>query len=108
MRHPIAPLFCTLLAPGLHAQALDVPIIKNCVDSQAACYPTSTVTGLRADGDGFLSVRTGPGSDFRKIGELVNGDVVAVISSQGRWRGVELRDKTFGWVHGNWLTDLAG
>ncbi|MEL6914813.1 MAG: SH3 domain-containing protein [Pseudomonadota bacterium] len=108
MRLSIPLIFLTFLAHAVHAQTLDVPIVVDCVDDQAACYATSTVTGLRADGDGFLSVRTGPGSEFRKIGELVNGDVVTVITVQGPWRGVELPGGSLGWVHGNWLSDLAG
>lgn len=90
------------------AQQLVVPIVKDCVDGQAACYATSRVTGLDPNGDGFLAVRSGPGSDYQMIGRLVNGDVVTVITSQGKWYGVELENGSFGWSHSNWLAPLAG
>ena len=103
-----ALILLTLSATTVHAQQLAVPIVKDCVDGQAACYPTSRVTGLDPNGDGFLAVRSGPGSGHQMIGKLVNGDVVTVITVRGKWYGIELRDGSFGWSHSNWLTPLAG
>ena len=108
MRFILVFLFFTFSLSVASAQKLSVPIIKDCTDGQAACYATSQVSGLKANGDGFLAVRTGPGSNYRMIGKLRNGDVVTVISFRGKWRGVELRNGSFGWVHSNWLSDLAG
>ena len=107
LRNSAMAIVLALVAPAT-AQQLDVAIVADCVPGQAACYATSRVAGLKSGGDGFLAVRTGPGSDFRKIDELYNGDVVEVIEFAGKWRGVRYRDGRLGWVHSNWLRDLAG
>lgn len=91
-----------------YSQQLSVPIVKDCVDDQAACYATSRVAGLDPNGEGFLAVRDGPGSNYQMIGRLVNGDVVTVITARGNWFGIELEDGSFGWSHRNWLAPLAG
>ena len=113
MRLSLLPVLAVLAASApfavgaVYAQALDIPIVDDCVADQAACYATSQVAGLDPNGDGFLAVRTGPGSDYRMIDRLHNGDVVEHITSQGPWRGVRYGGRK-GWVHGNWLQDLAG
>ena len=108
MRYSL-PILCVAFSLSLaNAQQLSVPIVKDCTDGQAACYGTSQVTGLKVDGDGFLAVRAGPGSNYQMIEKLRNGDVVRVISFKGKWCGVELSNGSFGWVHSNWLSDLAG
>ncbi len=91
-----------------HAQQLDVEftIIE---DDQAAGCAGSMVDGLQPGGDGFLAVRTGPGTEFRQIDKLQNGDMVRTCEMHGPWVGVyygEPRQK--GWVHGNWLVHVAG
>jgi Bacterial SH3 domain len=110
------------------AQILDVTIFEHGSDGRMASCFTSTVSGLEANGDGFLAVRSGPGAQFRKIGELHNGDVVTAYDTKGEWYGVmygrsqggcdfweeegKLRplgyDGEKGWVHSHWLKDLAG
>ncbi|MEO1397900.1 MAG: SH3 domain-containing protein [Pseudomonadota bacterium] len=108
MKYLLSVLALFLTVASSSAQQLAVPIVKDCVGGQAACYATSQVAGLKATGDGFLAVRTGPGSNYRMIGKLRNGDVVSVIAFRGKWRGVELRNGTLGWVYSRWLRDLAG
>ncbi|WP_082444823.1 SH3 domain-containing protein [Roseibium aggregatum] len=88
------------------AQTLDVPFNTYCPpDSEAACFGVATVMGLNPNGgDGFLAVRTGPGSDFRKIGEVYNGDRVGTYERRGNWYAISFGpDNRLGWVHGNWL-----
>ena len=53
---------------------------------------TGYVVGVRplnqydhANGNGFLAVRTGPGTGFNQIGELYLGDEVSVWDRQGNW-----------------------
>ena len=53
---------------------------------------TGYVVGVRpvsqynhAAGNGFLAVRTGPGSKYRQIGELYAGDEVSVWNRSGNW-----------------------
>ncbi len=103
-------VFALLLVFGVpvSAQQLDVEfsIIE---DGQAAGCAGATVTGLDPNGDGFLSVRTGPGTQFRKIDELYNGSTVRTCAKQGKWWGVYYGSpRRKGWVHGNWLGNWAG
>lgn len=102
---------------------LDVPILERGGDGQAANCASSRVSGLKSDGDGYLSVRSGPGTQYRKIDELRNGDAVFVFEVNGDWAGVvyntsnvacsaretaPVRYEQRGWVHRNWLEDVAG
>jgi len=105
------------------AKELDVPVLEHGGDGQAANCASSVVAGLKAGGDGFLAVRSGPGTDYRQIDELHNGDVVYTYDQKGDWIGIaydvssiECASKTTrpipydkkGWVHGAWLRDIAG
>lgn len=92
------------------AQQLDVKIEVMESDGQAAVCGSSRVEGLNPNGDGFLAVRTGPGSNYRKIDQIYNGDIVADCNRRGKWHGIFYgpnRTKK-GWVHGNWLVWVAG
>ena len=53
---------------------------------------TGNVVGVRpisqynhAAGNGFLAVRSGPGTGYTQIGELYLGDEIAVWERQGNW-----------------------
>ena len=102
---------------------LDVPILEHAGDGQMANCMSSMVSGLQADGDGFLAVRSGPGTQHQKIDELHNGDIVIIFESRGEWAGVVYRTSNVrcsstttrpvtyekkGWVHTNWLKPVAG
>ena len=115
MRHFFISRFwpaCVLAIAGgqSQAQALDVGFSTYCPpNSQAACFASSIVDGLDPNGDGFLAVRTGPGTDYPMIDMLYNGDVVIVHTGSGPWVGVSYGDgQRLGWVHRNWLIDGAG
>ncbi|MBJ3763319.1 SH3 domain-containing protein [Maribius pontilimi] len=117
-----------ILAHSAAAADLDVPITEMAGDGRAATCAGSIVAGLDPAGDGFLAVRSGPGTNYRKIDELRNGDVVNVFEGVGPWVGVtygrvsdgwpdpcantgparRVRDSQKGWIHSNWLEDLAG
>ncbi|EAQ02887.1 hypothetical protein OB2597_15935 [Pseudooceanicola batsensis HTCC2597] len=105
------------------ANDLDVPITENPYrDCEAAWYSIGQVQGLNPDGDGFLSVRSGPGSHFRKLDEVYNGDRLTIYEARGDWFGVVYRDdgsdfgcsttprplpyRFKGWVHRNWVRVL--
>ena len=91
------------------AQVLDVPFSDKGGDGQAAWCASSTVTGLDPNGDGFLAVRSGPGTQYRKIDEIYNGDIVSTCDSRGPWVAIVFGpSKRKGWVHGRLLKDLAG
>lgn len=116
----------SLSAPPLAAQTLDVPIYEYEADGQTANCAGGTVMGLKAGGDGFLAVRTGPGTKYRKIGELHNGDRVTIFGGQDGWLAVlvpngqidqrdacqrvgpqrRLSSSGLGWVHRRWVGDI--
>jgi len=106
----LATVACVVLtACAASAQSLDVPVTA-IPDTQAAGCASSTVSGLDPSGDNFLAVRSGPGSQYRKLDELHTGDVVRTCDRQGDWIGIyypNLNGRS-GWVHGSYLTDLAG
>lgn len=105
-------LAAAMLTPSLGVtQSLDVPfgMTGQCGDTR--------VVGLDPNGDGFLSVRSGPGSDYRKLDQIYNGDNVRVFSEQWPWVGIVYGSIPNwgsgqcgipsgirrGWVHTNWL-----
>lgn len=97
-----------LLAGPVRAQQLDVEFAI-AEDGQAAGCAGSQVAGLDPNGDGFLAVRTGPGTGYRKIDQLYNGDLVRTCARSGSWIGVYYgQPRRVGWVHGKWLVDGAG
>lgn len=75
-------------------------------DAQAAGCLAAPVTGLDPNGDGFLAVRTGPVTSYRKIDQLYNGDLVRTCARSGAWVGVYYgKPRRVVWVHGKWLVD---
>lgn len=46
------------------------------------------VRGLKALGDGFLAVRSGPGTGFAERDRLGNGRTVTVFEQRGDWAGI--------------------
>lgn len=97
-----------LAAAPIGAQSLDVPFDTYCPpDAQAACFGAATVMGLDPKGDGFLAVRTGPGSQYPMIARIHNGDRVGVYGARGDWSAISFGpDKRLGWAHRNWLGDF--
>lgn len=123
MKRILTALVLSVLPVTAQANNLDVPIIENPYrDCQAAWYSIGQVHGLKAGGDGFLAVRSGPGSNYRKLDEIHNGDRVEIFEAKGSWFGVVYRDsgerypcsttprhlpyKYKGWVHKNWIKVL--
>jgi hypothetical protein len=70
------------MAGGAQAQLatrspIDVPIYAGGKPDADACQSTGDIIGLSPRGDGFLSVRSGPGDrSFREIDRLRNGQHV--------------------------------
>lgn len=117
-------LAASVFVPASLAQDLDVPIVERAQEDLDTCA-LGQVVRLKADGDGFLAVRTGPATKFRKIDELHNGDQVWIFDQRGEWFGVaydvkELscspieRDRPLpdhgksGWIHSKWVDVIAG
>lgn len=83
------------------------------VRAQGAAEPWEAgclVQGLDPDGDGFLSVRTGPGSQYREIARVTNGDALFIDTRKcrGNWcfaEGAsidERRTTLTGWFYTAW------
>lgn len=113
-----------LLSSAALSQSLDQQIIERSEGDLDTCL-LGEVAGLKANGDGFLAVRSGPGSKFNKLDEVYNGDFVWVFASAGKWLGIVYgvdnvdcspisQDRVLnkpgrkGWVHRNWVREIAG
>lgn len=106
------------------AQSLDVPVMERADDGLDTCA-FGQVVGLKADGDGFLSVRRGPSTSYESFDQLKNNDKVWLFEEKDGWYGVvygvdELTcspvdkdrpvetDGKIGWIYGKWVEVLAG
>jgi uncharacterized protein YraI len=79
-------LFSTT-AMGQHVRKIDVPVMIN-ADAEDACS-NGEIVGLDPKGDGFLSVRSGPGGPpYSEIDHLFNGSQVYICGHQGSWYSV--------------------
>jgi hypothetical protein len=122
-------IIASALALGSPAPSqIAVPIFVEGGTGLDACASVGVVAGLKADGDNFLAVRAGPGTDHVLLDKLVNGDRVFICGEQGPWLGI-VYSKTerdcgisspwpqsraytgpclSGWVHRNWIQLMAG
>ena len=56
-------------------------------------------------GDVLLNVRTGPGPEFRPLGAITTGDLVAVLQQGDGWTRVRTEKLGEGWIPGGFLQD---
>ncbi|PNG26906.1 S1C family serine protease [Methylocella silvestris] len=71
-----------------------LPFVIGGDESPLACRYEGKIFGLDPQGDGFLSVRSGPGgARFKEIDRLYNGDDVYVCASNGPWLAVIYSEK---------------
>ncbi len=106
------------------AQTLDIEVMERADDGLDTCA-YGQVSGLKHDGDGFLSVRRGPGTIYKAFDQLKNHDKVWLFEEKDGWYGVVYgvddqncspieKDRPVdtqgkkGWVHGKWIELLAG
>src|SRR4051812_2488679 len=81
-----AALSCAAAAEG---RKIDVPIMLGGNEKFDACSSEGQIVGLKPGGDGFLSVRSGPGArPYREIDRLYNGNRVAICDDDGPWYAV--------------------
>src|SRR5438132_1015418 len=82
-------LAATFAAPAPFASAqrrIDVPVILGGSPNLDACGGVGQIVGLDPYGDGFLSVRSGPGGrPYSEIDRLYNGNRVHVCGNRGPW-----------------------
>ena len=77
-------------------------------NTSASGGETARVTGIAAND--VLNVRSGPGTNFRKVGALANRDRVKILQCQTqgstRWCEIEMMTdmRERGWVNGRYLT----
>jgi len=120
----IAILGTSMGPVAAQAQQLDVPVMEYASADLDTCS-LGKVANLKADGDGFLAVRSGPGSKYTKLDEIYNGKKLWLFDDKGEWLGVVYdapdlsclpidADRPVpyegkkGWVHKKWVEFLAG
>ena len=102
MKRPLVIALALTCAAPLEAQNIVPPQGERITDT--GCL----VTGLDPNGDGFLALRTGPGSHYQQIGSLHNGDAAYMRACLGKWCYVENgahngREARFrGWIYTAW------
>lgn len=119
--------------PSSVSARIDVFVMAGGQPSLDACPGVGEVSGLNPRGDGFLSVRSGPGgSSFREIDRLYNGQRAYVCDQRGPWLGVVYETQAqggvsgcgvmtpwglrqpytgpcrYGWIHSNYLRPIGG
>ncbi|TCP22718.1 SH3 domain-containing protein [Rhodovulum adriaticum] len=103
----------TLAAAALVALAGLPAIAADCTGHVVGVKPITHYN--HAAGNGFLAVRTGPGTNFPQLGELYLGDEFWVVDRQGKWFLVDCmtgrcRDPLWGaanpmgWVYGSYIS----
>ncbi|MAQ84722.1 SH3 domain-containing protein [Psychromarinibacter halotolerans] len=91
-----------LFATAVNAQQIYVP--PGPYSNDSGCL----VQGLDPNGDGFLALRAGPGTNYAQIGSLHNGDAAYLRKCEGRWCYVENgaiggQEARFrGWIYTAW------
>jgi hypothetical protein len=88
----LAALALACLPLAASAQQRHVPVIAGQNAGYDACGTVGVVRGLDPQGgDGFLAVRAGPSSNYAKLDELYNGNLVYICDQSGKggnWLGV--------------------
>ena len=107
---------------------IDVPVMLGGDPDLDACPSLGQIVGLHPNGDGFLSVRSGPGVPYREIDRLYNGNKVSVCGRRGAWHPIvypadegecgvgtpwPVRQPytgpcNYGWVHSRYVRIIAG
>lgn len=130
MAMSMAATFLTPAAAMSRSAKIDVPVMITASESSAC--GSGEIVGLDPKGDGFLSVRSGPGgSQYTEIDRLYNGDEVYICGDQGPWQAiVYMPDRQLsshcgvvkswstsqaytgpcrsGWIHSRYLKATAG
>lgn len=119
--------FAIAAAGQVRAQSA-VPVMVGGEADLDACGASGRVRGLKADGDNFLAVRTGPGTRYRMVDKLRNGQNVSMCDEKGDWIGIVYSRKDqrcgvgtpiarrqpyrgpcrSGWVHKSFIELMAG
>ncbi|MET9954467.1 SH3 domain-containing protein [Streptomyces sp. NPDC006339] len=95
-----AAVAAALLAPAAPAAAQ-----PHTAPASTRALPTNPC-GFHITGGGSVNLRSGPGTNYRSLGHLREGDDVALLSERGTWYKVRLdersasgiREGATGWV----------
>lgn len=63
---------------------------------------------VNSPGDGFLNLRTGPGSSFDVIRKMYHGNRVETLEKSGNWVRVRHESGAVGWTFAKYLRDPSG
>ena len=64
---------------------------------------------VNSPGDGFLNLRTGPGSQFQIIQPMQHGSMVTIYERQGKWSRVQHEETgAVGWAFHKYLAPFEG
>ncbi len=63
----------------------------------------SAVREVWSPGDGFLNLRSGPGTDFHVLRKMFNGERVEILERKGNWVRVRHQSGTRGWTYEKYL-----
>ena len=66
--------------------------------------PNVEVLYVKQTTDGFLNLRSGPGTSHSVIQKMSTGKRLIVRRQQGKWKEVSLSSGTSGWAHGGYMT----
>jgi hypothetical protein len=84
----LAAAIAAMPAIGVAQVKIDVPILLGGSEDVDACEGGGVIVGLNPRGDGFLSVRSGPGGNYSEMDRLYNGNVVQICGYRGAWMAV--------------------
>ncbi|MCB1457769.1 MAG: caspase family protein [Nitratireductor sp.] len=70
----------------------------------AGSSQAALVSGLKRSGDNFLSLRSGPGSNFREIARMREGTRMVINLTRSGWVQVTLENGMSGWAFGKYVT----
>lgn len=86
MALPIRTALLAIPIAGLVLSAGGPAAAGDCTGIVVGVKPISQYNHAR--GNGFLAVRTGPGSSYRQTGEVYRGDEVSVYDRRGNWYAI--------------------
>jgi uncharacterized protein YraI len=96
------PLAAFIAATKLPGNGATTPSSAN---EQSTPVPPSiaVVGGLEKTGDNFLSLRTGPGTNYPEIARMRINTRVTITGTNGNWREIALDNGLRGWAFGGFL-----
>jgi hypothetical protein len=84
----LAAVIAVMPAIAVAQAKIDVPIMLGGNSDEDACASAGVVAGLSPQGDGFLSVRSGPGGKCAEMDRVYNGNQVHICAINGIWTAV--------------------